>query len=126
MGKKCYCMIPGVNMDVGEKNFDIEDMKLVVIDVVSNNNLNDLHNFIYHCQNADIGKLDLLQINTHKLLWACIEVKHAAIVLKGDPGRSKSWLKNKFAKHMKNLNTRWAIMEKVNAKIKNANVKEMR
>ena len=68
IGKKFYRMIPGVNMDRGEKDFDIEAMKLVVIEVFGNNNLSNLHNFIYHCQNSNIGKLKLLHINAHKPL----------------------------------------------------------
>ena len=111
-------------LDREKKDFDIKDMKLVVTEVVSNNNLNDLHNFIYHCQNTNIRKMNLLQINAHKLLQACVEVKNIAIVLKGNPGRSKSWAKDKFAKYMKNLNARQAVMEKANAKIKIANAKD--
>lgn len=98
-----------------------EELKLVVINVVCNNNLNNLHNFIYHCQNTNIDKLNLLPINLHKLLQSCIKVKHSAIVLKGDPGKSKFWLENEFIMFMKNQKKRLAIIEEANTKVKNVN-----
>ena len=124
MGKKFYRMIPGVNMDTGEKDFDIEAIKSVVTEVVGNNNLSDLHSFVYHCQNTDIEKLELLNINSHKLLQACVEVKHLALVLKGDPSKSKLWMKEEFVKHRNTLNKRRTVMEKANAKIKEVKAKD--